>query len=601
MAFECLRPNGDHSCELIRNTGDYNYANVDEQGQGDYASTYNYSDSSSFYLDLYDFPNPPANMRGTITSVVVFARVRLEVFFDYASGQYKLALKIGDTVYYAAEHSLPSAWELRSSSWNTNPATGNPWQWSEIDDLRAGLALRWVSGIAISEVTQVWMRVVYDLPTGEVLRPVSDSVIELIRSTGNYNYETVDEETPDDGDYNYIWEQTSYKRDLYGMEDHHEGSGTINYVTVVGRVASNVLGVEGYGWSKPYLKVGSTEYPGQEKDHDILTAEYSQTWLTNPATDNPWSWSDIDALISGWGLKGIGNLDLINLTQFYVIVNYTDIIPLSISDGVKLSDTAGRFPVLHLSSADGVSLGDSAGRLVLIPLSTSDGVVWGDNSNCIMTMPCTAVDGVKLADSAIITLSMTLTTGDEVNLSDGSALNLVMILNAADGARFSDAVNGLVAWYCSAVDGALFGDGSNAACTVQVSIADGINLGDIASRIGVILLSSADAIKLGDAAGRIITIPLSVADEIRLSDEVLASFNLLAVVADEIRFSDISQANMEMIVNALDRFVLSDTAISESGYGEPRYTFTMRSIRKGFSKEFTRSFEKTLKRKFTMH
>lgn len=80
-------------------------------------------------------------------------------------GVAKFAIKTHGTVYKIAAGSSTEGWRDETNDWPTNPNTGLPWTWAEIDALQAGVEL--VGDLAEEEVdgaycTQVFVEVTYE-------------------------------------------------------------------------------------------------------------------------------------------------------------------------------------------------------------------------------------------------------------------------------------------------------------------------------------------------------------------------------------------------------------------------------------------------------
>lgn len=112
---------------------------------------------------------------GTISSATVHFRVRRSV----ASGLDAWArpvIQTHDTQYNGTTVTITpfNTWTNYSQTWTTNPNTGDPWTWEEIDALQIGVGLRmdyvgfpWYTA-SRSECTQVYVEVEYT-HTGEVV------------------------------------------------------------------------------------------------------------------------------------------------------------------------------------------------------------------------------------------------------------------------------------------------------------------------------------------------------------------------------------------------------------------------------------------------
>jgi len=133
-----LRPNGDRagSCGLSCSSDTCHYCLIDETPALDEDYVYSTSPSSAF--DIYDLTDHSTET-GVITGVETFYRAKT----TGKSGYSKSMLIIpADHRYCGAEKTPGASWALYSDAWMTNPYTGKPWQWSEIDALQVGIDLR---------------------------------------------------------------------------------------------------------------------------------------------------------------------------------------------------------------------------------------------------------------------------------------------------------------------------------------------------------------------------------------------------------------------------------------------------------------------------
>jgi len=191
----------------------------------------------------------------------------------------------------------------------------------------------------------------------ETLRPsaAGDETAIAGVSGAATHWQAVDEASPDDAT-TYVREWgTSYKRDLYNLDDHSVGSGTINSVTIYFRILSD----EKTAYAKPSQKSGATVTDGTEVTQGASWATKSQQYTTNPATSAAYSWAEIDALQVGVSLKTSVSGWEARCTQVYVEVDYT---PLSAwahqqeinIDHDDIDATLTNFPILlHISASCG--------------------------------------------------------------------------------------------------------------------------------------------------------------------------------------------------------------------------------------------------------
>jgi len=161
----------------------------------------------------------------------------------------------------------------------------------------------------------------------ETLRPNAAGDETNLYPNDTINWQMVDEAVADD-DATTV-ECTAYpgwQRDLYNIQDHSVGNGTINSVTVYARCKTDASGVDG----KIAIKSGTGGGAPNTIDESDITlttswADYSHTWATNPATASAWTWDEIDNLQIGINLESTGDPKFFKAkcTQIYVEVDYT--------------------------------------------------------------------------------------------------------------------------------------------------------------------------------------------------------------------------------------------------------------------------------------
>ncbi|MHA2334775.1 MAG: DUF2341 domain-containing protein, partial [Candidatus Hodarchaeales archaeon] len=141
------------------------------------------------------------------------------------------------------------------------------------------------------------------------------------------NWRAVDDTGTGNKDTDYVYRSTSGRYDLYQVS--YTGIvGTIKDITVYARASSFSHGYN----LKLYLKSGSTTSSSSSLHlNSYIWSLVSNTWTTNPDTNEPWTLEDLKTLEIGAGLAS--SIQWINITQVYAIVTY---------DSDFLSD----FPVL---------------------------------------------------------------------------------------------------------------------------------------------------------------------------------------------------------------------------------------------------------------
>jgi len=177
---EILRPNaaGDH-CAISYETGEDcpdHWKNVDEVEPDEETTQVWATGQPGFAFDLYNLPAHSVGS-GQIEKVNVWARL-LRWSADPVQDSADILLKTGGTIYDsvvpfvvigpAGAFAVTEEWVNYSETWATNPDTGNPWTWDEIDALQIGIAARKAeggggAGEPRTACTQVWLEVVYKL------------------------------------------------------------------------------------------------------------------------------------------------------------------------------------------------------------------------------------------------------------------------------------------------------------------------------------------------------------------------------------------------------------------------------------------------------
>lgn len=162
------------------------------------------------------------------------------------------------------------------------------------------------------------------------LRPNSGVLSEQFRSSGEHNYECIDEATLDTSDktsINTSSSMDSIKTDLYGFPNHGSEEGTINKITIKAYLKSTEKGTAPTHVNFA-IRIGSTNYFAAEQNidnHDDY-ALFSQEYATKPDGSGAWSWSDIDDLIAGDKLTANyvdkNNNSSIDKAQLWVEVTY---------------------------------------------------------------------------------------------------------------------------------------------------------------------------------------------------------------------------------------------------------------------------------------
>ncbi|RLF97134.1 hypothetical protein DRN58_09125, partial [Thermococci archaeon] len=169
----------------------------------------------------------------------------------------------------------------------------------------------------------------------EILRPDGPGTTTQLSQypSSGYNYDKVDESTPDDTTYVYYGGWSTH-HDIYTLQNHSKGKGVIESVTIYFRCRYERGSSMSLALARSVLRTHGQEYYGTMKGLKVTWATYTQTYTTNPYTGKAWTWSEIDALQAGIDLECNGAKGI--CTQLYVEVSYNNE-----SNGLKVDRWTG--------------------------------------------------------------------------------------------------------------------------------------------------------------------------------------------------------------------------------------------------------------------
>jgi len=127
-----------------------------------------------------------------------------------------------------------------------------------------------------------------------------------------YNWEC---ELTDDGDTSYVL-STAAQIDLYSVQNHGAGSGTINSVTVYIVAKRNDTSLRSVATE---LRTNGANYAGSSNILGDTYTTYSTVYITNPSTTLAWTWAEVDAMEIGCN----AGTTAVKCTRVYAVVDYT--------------------------------------------------------------------------------------------------------------------------------------------------------------------------------------------------------------------------------------------------------------------------------------
>ena len=195
--------------------------------------------------------------------------------------------------------------------------------------------------VAGTEVAQIEPASEAEQPHWESVLPMPDSGTETLRPEANGaiteipfqhpfsgdHWDKVDDLGPDNWSTYVYTSETQYKRDLYRIPDHNDGSGNIDSIAVYFRFGLNDKGHGNKAYARAVIRTHGHLYTGDEEKtntENFITRSYQ--WTTNPWTGEAWTWDEIDSLQIGVDLRmrNPSEDEFAACTQVYVVLFYTE-------------------------------------------------------------------------------------------------------------------------------------------------------------------------------------------------------------------------------------------------------------------------------------
>lgn len=268
------RPNaaGDETniTEQFPATGEH-WDKVDE-AISDNDTTYVQTSDQAWREDLYNIADHSTQTAGgSINYVTTYMRAKSMVTPTQDTGY--VHIKTSGVEYNGSAENLTTSYAPYSYQWNTNPQTGSPWAWSEIDALQIGTGLRRPDINQYTRLTQSYTEVSFDAPpltgstpTGDLfeITPDPDYSGDLLVRVYLANTDSLQKA------YDYLNMQ------LY-LESSVEAGETPNYQTLTltnGLATFNLVGITGGSYT---LSVTGGTYKLVSRETSEWEAGYTVT------------------------------------------------------------------------------------------------------------------------------------------------------------------------------------------------------------------------------------------------------------------------------------------------------------------------------------
>ena len=174
-----LRPNADVMGEINLSIGGTspapsNWESVDEVSSDDDV-TYVEDGGGIYATDLYNLDD--TSLSGAIRSVTIYVNCKGT---KLGAESARTTIKTNGVVDDGTPEILTTDYVDYSTVYTTNPQSGNPWTWDEINALQAGVGLKKPTGGAQSRCTQVWVDVEYFSTAISIVGKVADTAVGTI-------------------------------------------------------------------------------------------------------------------------------------------------------------------------------------------------------------------------------------------------------------------------------------------------------------------------------------------------------------------------------------------------------------------------------------
>lgn len=125
--------------------------------------TYVATDTNVWQEDLYNITNHSTQTAGGTINYVKVYMVGATTVNTTGTTAY-IHIKTNGVEYNGSEEVLSIDYTTFSNQWNTNPQSGQPWTWNEIDNLQIGVGLRRPDGSEFAKCTQVYAEIEFEAP-----------------------------------------------------------------------------------------------------------------------------------------------------------------------------------------------------------------------------------------------------------------------------------------------------------------------------------------------------------------------------------------------------------------------------------------------------
>lgn len=235
-----------------------------------------------------------------------------------------------------------------------------------------------------------------------------------------------------------------------------------------------------------------------------------------------------------------------------------EIYELSVTEGLKASDTAIGNLTIGLSITDGIKGSETIGTQAHLYPTASDTAKLSEVLSLLKETYPVISDGIDLSDTAVIIHVWELLASDGVKLSETLDTLKETFPSVADGVRLSETLATLKETFPVTTDGIKLSDESLVGLACWLLATDGVKLSDVASYIYTKMLVAQDGVKLSDTTLTQAVLQALVTDIVKLSEVLATKLETFPVASDTVKLSEVLDTLKETFPVATDGVSLSD-------------------------------------------
>ena len=198
-------------------------------------------------------------------------------------------------------------------------------------------------------------------------------------------------------------------------------------------------------------------------------------------------------------------------------------------------------------------------------LSITDGIKASDTPTPQLTIGVSITDGIKNGDTPIGNGTFPKSITDGIKSGDAALANTIFQSLITDGVKAGDTASTKTIFQSLITDGVKNGDSALTQASLQSAITDGIKAGDTAIFDLLFQLLVTEGIKNGDSAQNSAIIQSSITDALKVSDNAAAGLLWNLAISEGIKLSDMSLIDVIRIIKLISAILTKFQLIPKTG------------------------------------